>query len=194
MAYEDLLKSVEESAAEQEKELRRKAQEASLEIRERAKKQAESVRLAHVAEARRSAATERNKALYLTNVENKEQLIRTREASFDKAFSLARDRLSGLRAGPDYPGVFARLLQEAVVPLAGQAFIVHVDPRDEPLCRKTIEQLKIAGEIRTDLEAAGGVVVSLPDNSVVISNTVESRLAQVKERQRHVIHATLSGD
>jgi vacuolar-type H+-ATPase subunit E/Vma4 len=39
----------------------------------------------------------------------------------------------------------------------------------------------------------GGVVASLPDNSVVISNTVESRMQRAKELRRKEIHAILTG-
>ena len=194
MAYEDLLKSVEESADEKERELQRRAAVTVEEIRERGKKQAEAIRQAQVEEAKKSVVAERNKAVYLTKAENKELLIRVREESYDKAFSLARSRLSDMRTGPKYPGFFTTMLREAAESLGDQAFLIHVDPQDENLCRNTMKQLGIVGSVQADLQTAGGVVLSLPDNSVVISNTVESRLRQVKERQRHVIHAILSGD
>ena len=43
------------------------------------------------------------------------------------------------------------------------------------------------------MTTAGGVVASLPDNSVVISNTVESRMQRAKELKRKEIHAILTG-
>jgi len=194
MAYEDLLKSVEESASEQERELRRKAAETAAAVRERGKKRAESIQQAHADEARRSVIAERNKALYLVRAKNKEQLIRTREAACEKAFSKALARLSTLRSSPEYPAIFRNLLQEAAGAFGDEAFLIHIDSRDEALCRTTMDHLKIKGEVRADVQTAGGVVLALPDNSVVVSNTVESRLEQIREHQRHVIHAILSGD
>jgi len=194
VAFEDLLKSVEESAQEKELELRNKAALATEEIRKRAKKQAEMVRQAQIDEAGKSVTTERNKLLYLTKAENKELLIRVREAAFDNAFHDSEARLAGLRSDPKYPAVFERLFKEAAGAMGGDAFRVHIDPQDEALCRKVLAALNLTAEICTDLKTAGGMVMSLPDNSIVISNTVESRLLRARELRRIEIHAILSGD
>ena len=77
--------------------------------------------------------------------------------------------------------------------LEDEAFVVHIDPRDEALCKKTLAALRLSPEIRTDITTSGGVIASLPDNSVVISNTVESRLLRAKELKRKEIHAILTG-
>jgi len=194
MAYEDLLKSVEESAQEKETELRNKAAVAIEEIRKRAKTQADAVQLAHVDEARKSVTTERNKLLYITRAENKELFINVREAAFERAFGEAVARLADLRSDPEYPVVFEKLLIEATSAIGSEGFCVHIDPRDDALCKKTLATLRISAEIRTDLKTAGGVVVSLAGNSVVISNTVESRLQRAREHKRTAIHAILSGE
>lgn len=193
MAYEDLLKSVEESAREKELELRNRAAAAVDEIKARAKKQAGEIRQIHIDEADRSITTERNKQFYLTKAENKELLIRVRETAFEQAFSDAEVRLEGLRSEPEYPAVFENLLREAAGTLGDETFVVHIDPRDGALCKKTLSLLHLTSEIRTDLVTLGGVVLSLPDNSVVISNTVESRMQRAKELKRKEIHAILTG-
>jgi V/A-type H+-transporting ATPase subunit E len=193
VAYEDLLKSVEESAREKEVELRNKQTAAVDEIKARAKKQAGTIRQAHLDEAGKSITTERNKLLYLTKAENKELLIKTRETAFDRAFFEAEVRLKGLRSDPKYPAVFENLLKEAAGAMGDEAFVVHIDPRDETLCKKTLSLLNLSSEIRSDITTAGGMVASLPDNSVVISNTVESRMQRAKELKRKEIHALLTG-
>jgi vacuolar-type H+-ATPase subunit E/Vma4 len=194
LAYEDLLKSVEESAAEQERELQRKAATAIDEIKARAKKQAELVRQTQTDEAAKSLVAERNKQLYITKAENKELLIKTRETAFERAFAGAETRLRDLRADPKYPLIFEKLLREAAGAMGAEAYAVHVDPRDEVLCKKTLANLQIHGQVLPDLQTAGGVVLSLPGNAAVISNTVESRLLRAKEHNRHTVHAILSGD
>jgi len=193
MAYEDLLKSVEESAHEKELELRNRGAASVAEIKARAKKQAEAIRQAHLDEAGRSITTERNKLLYLTKAENKELLIRTRETVFERAFTGAESRLGDLRSDPEYPAVFEKLLTDAAGSLGGTAIVIHIDPRDEALCKKTLATQGMSAEIRSDITTAGGVVVSLPDNTVVISNTVESRLQRVQEHKKKEIHAILTG-
>jgi V/A-type H+/Na+-transporting ATPase subunit E len=193
MAYEDLLKSVEESAHEKEQELRNREAVAVDEIRARAKKQAGAIRQAHLEEADKSITAERNKLLFLTKAENKELLIKVRETAFERAFIGAEARLSALRSDPEYPSVFENLLKEAAGSLGDEAFVISIDPRDETLCRKTLAALNLSCEIRSDITTAGGVVASLPDHSVVISNTVESRLQRAKELRRKEIHAILTG-
>ena len=193
MAYEDLLKSVEESAREKELELRNREAAAVDEIKARAKKQVEAIRQVHIDEANKSITTERNKMFYLTKAENKELLIRVRETAFERAFSEAEVRFKGLRSDPKYPAVFENLLKEAAGALGDEASVVHIDPRDEALCKKTLSLLHLSSEIRTDLVTEGGLVLSLPDSSVVISNTVESRMQRAKELKRKEIHAILTG-
>jgi V/A-type H+-transporting ATPase subunit E len=193
MAYEDLLKSVEESAHEKELVLRNREKTAVDEIRERAKKQAGAIRQAYLGETEKSIAAERNKLLYLTKAENKELLIRVRETVFEQAFAGAGTRLKGLRSAPEYPEVFTRLLAEAAGSMGDGVFVIHIDPRDEALCRKTLSSLGLSAEVRTDITTAGGVIAGLPDGSVVISNTVESRLERAKELKRKEVHAILTG-
>lgn len=194
MAYEDLLKSVEESAREKELELRKRQAAAVDEIRMRAKKRAGEIRQAHIDATTRSITTERNKLLYLTKAENKELLIKVRETMFERAFSEAGARLKDLRSDPEYPAVYENLLKEAAHALGDTAFVLHIDPRDAVLCTKILALLGLSPEIRTDLVTEGGMVASLHDNSVVISNTAESRMQRAKELRRKEIHGILTGE
>jgi len=155
MAYEDLLKSVEESAREKEQELRDKSAAAIEDIRTRAAAQAEAIRKGHIEEADRSITTERNRLLYLTRAENKEQMIHVRENAFENAFREAESRLTGLRSDPEYPAVFEKLLREAVGMAGDPAFTVHVDPKDEELCKKTLAALHLASDVSTDIATRG---------------------------------------
>ena len=193
MAYEDLLKSVEESAEELQRELQKRAASATEEIRERAKRRAEEVREISVNEAKKSISTERNKLLFLTKAENKELLIKAREEVFEKTFLEAEDRLSTLRQDPKYPVIFEKLLREAVGTFVNERIFVHVDKQDEDLCKKTLDALNLRGEIHPDLQTRGGVAVSSSGNAVMITNTVESRLLRVRESRRQDIHAILAG-
>jgi V/A-type H+-transporting ATPase subunit E len=194
MAYEDLLKSVEESARDKELELRNRQTAAVDAIKTRAKKQAGEIRQARINEATRSITTERNKLLYLTKAENKELLIKVRETAFERAFSEAEVRLKGLRSDKDYPAVFENLLKEAAQALGDTAFVLHIDQRDAAICEKILSLLHLSPEIRTGLVTEGGMVASLHDNSVVISNTAESRMQRAKELRRKEVHAILTGE
>jgi V/A-type H+/Na+-transporting ATPase subunit E len=193
VAYEDLLKSVEESAEEKERELRNKVAVAIGEIRARAKAQAEGIRQGYRDEAAKSITAERNKTLYLARADNKELLITTREAAFEQAFLDAELHLAGLRSTPKYPQVFEKLLREAAGAMENELFVLHIDPHDMDTCKNALRELGLSCEVRPDLTTKGGVVVSRPDNTIVLSNTVETRLRRVRESRRKEIHAILSG-
>ena len=193
MAYENLLKSVEESEQERERELREKAQKLAREIRADAKKQAEEIQKNAVQDAEKSATIERNKQLYLTKDEIKEQALRRRETIFTAAFDQAGQQLSALRQDPKYPVIFESWPVEVTGAMSDRPFRVHVDKRDEELCRKTLAAMNIRCDVLTNLQCMGGLVVSSPDGLITISNTIESRLERIREHKKLEIHAILSG-
>jgi vacuolar-type H+-ATPase subunit E/Vma4 len=194
MAYENLLKSVEESAQEKERELREKAQSAVQLISEDTKNQSAAIQQSLLAEAKKAATIEKNKRIYLTKGENKEKLIKTKEAIFSTAFGDAEQRLSHVRKDPKYPDILKNLTREAVGALGGETFRIHIDKRDEKLIKKILSELHLSGEVIADLQCSGGLVVSTQNESVKISNTLESRLERVKEQKKLEIYAVLYGD
>lgn len=194
MAYENLLKSVDESAEEREQELVEKARVAVEKVNKNAREQAEQIRQSLIADATKAASIEKNKLMYLVKAENKSHLIRIREHLFSSAFAQAGLRLSLLRNRPEYPAIFSRLTTDAAGALGADKFQVHVDKRDEDLCRKTLAALNLQAEILPDLDSAGGLMACLPDRSVIIRNTVESRLERAQELKKKEIYSILSGD
>jgi vacuolar-type H+-ATPase subunit E/Vma4 len=194
VAYENLLNSVDESAQERERVLLENARVTIESLKKNAREQAELIRQSQVADTEKNANIEKNKLMYLAGAENKAGLIRIREHLFSSAFDDAKLQLSRLRHRPEYPDIFTRLTVDAVGALGVGPFHVHVDKRDEDLCKKTLVDLKIHAEIIPDLDSDGGLVVTLPDRSVIISNTVESRLERAQERKKLEIYSILSGD
>jgi len=194
MAYENLLKSVEESAQEKERELREKARTAVQLISDDIKSQVTVIQQSLLAEAKKAATIEKNKLIYLTKGENKEKLIKTKETIFSKAFGDAEQRLLHLRKDPKYPDILKNLTREAVGALGGETFRIHIDKRDENLIKKILSELNLAGEVIADLPCAGGLIVSAQNESVKISNTLESRLERAKEQKKLEIYTVLYGD
>ena len=194
MAYENLLKSVDESAQERERELLENARVTVESVRKKAREQADLIRQLQISNAEMAAAVEKNKLMYLVKAEIKAHLIKIREQLFASAFNDATLRLSHLRTDPEYPEIFKKLLMDAAGALFVDTFHIHVDKRDEELCKKTLTSVNLHAEIVPDLTSAGGLVASLPDRSVIISNTVESRLERAKERKKLEIYSILSSD
>ena len=193
MAYENLLKSVEESAGEREREIRKKAETEAAGIRADARKEADEIQERAIRDAERSAAIERNKQLFLVKGEIKQEALRSREKLFLAAFAGAEKQLSQIRQDSKYPAIFERLAREATGAMGTAPFQVHVDKRDEDLCRSTLAKLGIRCEILADIVCMGGLVASSRDGLVTISNTVESRLERIREHRRREIHAVLAG-
>jgi V/A-type H+/Na+-transporting ATPase subunit E len=194
MAYENLLKSVEESAQEREQELREKAQSTVQAISEDITNQAAEIQQSLLEVAKKAASVEKNKRIYLTKGENKEKLIKTKERIVSLAFRDAEQRLSTLRNDPKYPAVFNQLAREAIESLGGEEFRIHIDKRDEQLMKKSLSDMNRTGEIIADLQCSGGLVVSTRNESVKISNTLESRLERAKERKKLEVYAVMFGD
>jgi V/A-type H+-transporting ATPase subunit E len=194
VAYENLLRSVDESAEERERELLENARVTIETIEKKAREQAELVRQSQISDAEKSAAAEKNKLMYIAGAETKACLITTREQLFSSAFNEAKHRLSLLRDRPEYPDIFKKLTVDAAGALGSETFQVHVDKRDEVLCKKTLVALNLHADIVPDLDSYGGLVACLPDASVIISNTVESRLERAKDLKKLEIYSILSGD
>lgn len=193
MAYENLLKSVEESAQEKERELREKARTAVQAISEETKNQAVALQQSLLEEAKRVATIEKNKRIYLTKGENKEKLITTKERIFSTAFAEAEHHLSQIRKDPRYPAILKNLVREAIGTLGGEQVHVHIDKQDEQLIKEILSELNLSAQVIADLHSAGGLVVSTPSGSVKISNTIESRLERAKEQKKLQIYAILYG-
>lgn len=194
MAYENLLKSVEESAQEREQDLRDKAQSAVQAISEDTQKQVAEIQQSFLAEAKKVVAVEKNKRIYLTKGENKEILIKTKETIVSKAFRDAEHRLSNLRNDPKYPAIFNKLAREAIEAVGGEKFRIHIDKRDEYHMKRILSDMNLSGEIIADLQCSGGLVVSTRNESVTISNTLESRLERAKERKKLEVYTVMYGD
>ena len=120
-------------------------------------------------------------------------MIRIKEEQFQKAFHDAGLQLDSVRTDPSYPVIFQNLAGEALEGFGGQGVQVHVDKRDLELCRKTLAGLNVAAEIVPDCETRGGLVVTTADGSIIVSNTVESRLERGKERLKKEVYGILFG-
>lgn len=194
MAYENLLKSVEESAQEKERELREKARSAVQDITEDTKEQAAAIQKSLLAEAKKAVAIEKNKHIYITKNEIKEKLIKAKGTIFSKAFDDADQILSNIRNDPKYPVIFKKLTREAIGALGEEKFHIHIDKRDEQLTKKILSDLNLTGEVTADLHCSGGLIISSQNESVKITNTFEYRLERAKERKKLEVYAVMFGD
>jgi len=85
------------------------------------------------------------------------------------------------------------MLKEAVLELEGEEIQLHIDKRDERLCKKLLPELNLNCEIITDVTCAGGLNAGTKDQKFIIFNTIESRFEKAKVLLRLDLFAALYG-
>ena len=194
MTYENLIASMEVSAEKGFADTMQKAQAEAAEIKRSAESKAELIKASHLENAQRSVEAERNKRIYNAKAENKMRIIKEKDAVIERAFFDAKKTLDNFRDDVDYKENFKKMLQEAVHEFEDEKVSLHVDPRDETLCRQVLSELGRNSEIVTNLTSAGGLAVSTKDGKVVVSNTIETRLNNVKQLLKREVFSTLFGE
>jgi V/A-type H+-transporting ATPase subunit E len=86
------------------------------------------------------------------------------------------------------------MVSEAMEELAGEEVTVHIDPRDEPLCREILSEIQRNCKVVTDLTTPGGMNATTAGERLMVFNTLESRLQRAKELMKSEIMSTLYGD
>ena len=194
MTYENLIASMGVSAEKSITEITQKAHQEAVEIKRSAEAKGEEIKASHCENAQKSAEMERNKLIYKAKAENKMRTIKEKDAVIQRAFLEAKKSLDSFRDDASYKENFKKMLQEAVRELEGEKVSLHIDTRDETLCRQVLDELGRNSEIVDDLTSAGGLAVNTKDGKVVVSNTIESRLNNAKELLKREIFSTLFGD
>lgn len=193
MAIEQLIESVEVSAGEKITELRQKAARDAAEIIKEAEEKDEKIKKRHLDTVKNAVDMERNKSHAKINEETRMQATRTKDDVYQKAFAEAKKNLSSARSHADYENNFRKLLKEIVLELEGEEIQLHVDKRDETLCKKILSELKLHYDVVTDITTDGGLNASTKDGKFVVFNTTESRFEKAKTLLKPEIFTTLYG-
>jgi V/A-type H+/Na+-transporting ATPase subunit E len=194
MKYDHLIKSIEDGAEEKIRDISDSKDREIHEIRERAESESIQTRSDLLAETKRRIDVERNKKIYSARDQAKDHLIRARQDAYLQVFQEVDRQLVSLRSDPSYEAFYGAVLAEITDFLGNDRIILHIDKKDEPLCRKLIRETGKEFEIITDLTTRGGLNGSTPDGKVVIRNTIEDRIARAKERMKVVVFSGLYGD
>jgi V/A-type H+/Na+-transporting ATPase subunit E len=190
----DLLIAMEESTDERINGIIKQAHQDAEEIKRTAEEKAETIKKSYLDSAEKSFESERNKLIYNAKSDIKMDVIKAKDATIQSAFVEAQKNLDDLRDHESYKGRFKSMIQEAMHELGGGKARLHIDGRDENLCKQILDELNENSEIVVDLTSAGGLNVSTRDEKVVVFNTIESRLDRAKEFLERQVFATLYGD
>jgi len=194
MTYEDLIQSMEAGAQEKIEEIRKNAERQCEGIVKDAEERAKLIQEEILALARATIADRRNRLLYSTRQDERSADIRAKEEILSRVYAQAEARLAELRSKDGYRTLFSRLLSESVREMDDGNPVIHVDPRDEALCREVVSGMNRTFRIVADITTHGGVVVSSPDEQVRIHNTLESRLERAKVLYKREICRVLFGE
>jgi vacuolar-type H+-ATPase subunit E/Vma4 len=194
MPYEELIEAIEVSAKEKISDLKEKTYREATEITKEAESKDESIRMRYLDAVKKAVEIERNEAIVKIKEETRMKLIRAKDEMYQKAFSEAKATLSPAREDANYENSFRKMLKEAAAELAGEEIRLHIDKRDENLCKKLLPELNLNCEIATDLTCAGGLNASTKDERFTVFNTIESRLERAKALMRSEIFTILYGD
>jgi vacuolar-type H+-ATPase subunit E/Vma4 len=162
-------------------------------ILEESEKKAGALKTERMRQAIEKMNMERNMAVYSLKEELKADISAARNSLYEKAFSEAEVVLKKIRQDPVYHECFGRMLQEAMPDAADDEVRIHIDRRDERLCKECMEKFSINGEIIPDLTCSGGVNVGTDRDKIITFNTIESRFTRSKVALRKDIYSILSG-
>jgi vacuolar-type H+-ATPase subunit E/Vma4 len=194
MKYDHLIQAIEDGAEEKLREFQGSKDREIHEIRERAETESAQLREDLLAETKRRIDIENNKKIYSAREQAKDVLTRARHEACLSVFEEANARLSSLRSSPSYEPFFKSALAEIIESLDNEKIRLHIDKRDEALCRKLIKDTGKEFDIITDLTTKGGLSGSTHDEKVLVRNTIEDRLARAKERMNGFVFSGLYGD
>lgn len=194
MPYEDLISAVKAGAQERIKEIQERAQAEALKIRKDAEERTQSTRSAYLEEAARGVKLEKSKLISKAGAEKRMALARVKDDLFQKVFTRAAQQMASARNNPAYRESFKNMVREAMEELAGQEVTVHIDPRDEPLCREILKEIQRNCGVVTDLTTLGGLNATTADERLMVFNTIESRLQRAKELMKSEVMSALYGD
>jgi V/A-type H+-transporting ATPase subunit E len=118
-------------------------------------------------------------------------LARVKDDLFQQVFTRAAQQMALARNKPAYRTSFRSIVREAMEELAGEEVRLHIDPRDEPLCREILEEMQRNCEVVPDLTTLGGLNATTADERLLVFNTIESRLQRAKELMKSEIMSAL---
>jgi V/A-type H+-transporting ATPase subunit E len=180
MSIEQLIESVEVSAQEKISELAEKAGRDAAELKKEAQSKDGIIKKRHLETVRKAVEMEQNKLLAKVKEETRMQLNRVKDEVYKKAFLEAHKILASVRQQANYENTFRTMVKEAVAELEGEEIQLHIDKRDEALCKKLLPQMHLNCEIVTDITSNGGLNAGSKDGRFIVFNTVESRFETAK--------------
>ncbi len=190
MSIEDILQALDDQCRQECQEIFSRAEAEAKQILDKAEVEADAIRQARLDKVKAEARSETTSMLYTARLKSKNTIISIKEQVAEKALASADEDLQGLRSRQDYPAILEEMIGEGLTRISGKV-LVHVDPADKEVAEAVMKKLAIDHELHTDVQTAGGAMVSDADGRVRIINTVEERLNRAREKLRMYVSGIL---
>ena len=202
-SHEDAL--IEEIIGDAEKKAERTQRRAEREARqavEKTEKEADGIRQSIAQDAHQRAEKEKDIVLATIDLDARRLKMEAEERLITEAFDAAETQMMNKR-GYDYPAALARLVAAACEAIGGDAFGVSLSEDDqaqvEPdaLSRRVAEQLgrKVTLELdNIPSPIKAGAIVRSEDGRRVVDNSLDGRLARMREDLRRGAARILFGE
>ncbi len=168
-------------------------------IRAEAEAQANAEREMRLQRARQTAESLRGQATAAAQIEAQTLRLRRREQLLERVFDEARTRLAEVSRWPDYPDIARRLAREAIETLRADEVIVHTDAAtgqvlDAHALGELAQELGVRLSMGEPLGDGTGVIVETADGHRRYDNTLETRLARMRDGLRAPVYRILAGE
>lgn len=168
-------------------------------IRAEAEAQADAEREMRLQRARQAAETVRGQVVAAAQIEAQTIRLKRREQLLECVFDEARRQLADAPRWPDYPEIARRLAREAVEMLGADEVLVRADLAtrrvlDDGALAELAQELGVRLSTGESLNRGTGVVVETADGHRRYDNTLETRLARMRDALRAPVYRILAGE
>jgi V/A-type H+-transporting ATPase subunit E len=180
-------------------QIKAEAKEKAEAIRKRAQEQAEQERKIILDRAREDAERLRVQAVATAQLKARSLQLTNREELLDRVFKTVREKLSDIQKRPDYDQIAALLLREALVQLRVNKAQIRADKTTQAVLEKKALS-EISKELNGQFTSAGtleegtGIVVDAANGRLHYDNTLETRLNRLEGTLRSTVYKMLIGE
>ena len=186
MALEDIFKALDQQADQECEQILQEARDHADVIAADAEEQAENLRQAHVSEVERVTRARASQTVNAARLEARKRIAAVKQQAVEHAFDRANAMLKDVRGSSRYSQVFDALVKETLAGVEGDV-TVGVDPADAEIARATLAQMGVNANVASDISTTGGLVVVMSGGRIIRRNTLEDRLAKVRELDQAAI-------
>ena len=136
------------------------------------------------------AETERRRIASITEVENRNRLLQTKENLVDSAFDKAFNKLKDFTTTKQYQNYLIELIEKVAKRIGTKDIVIQVNNKDQAwLTEDTLDRLskKIHCKLRLSSQSEnfiGGFKIQTEDGKITYDSTIDSQLQDLKEALR----------